>query len=55
MTGSMSFAAINLWRCLVTWLGGMRLIVLAVAILPMLGVGAGSSSAPKSRADKKVN
>lgn len=31
--------AINLWRCLMAWLGGMGLIVLAVAILPMLGVG----------------
>ncbi|MCC6916897.1 potassium transporter TrkG [Nitrosomonas sp.] len=31
--------AINLWRCLMVWLGGMGLIVLAVAILPMLGVG----------------
>ncbi|WP_292976060.1 potassium transporter TrkG [Nitrosomonas sp.] len=31
--------AINLWRCLIAWLGGMGLIVLAVAILPMLGVG----------------
>ncbi|HRQ05825.1 MAG TPA: potassium transporter TrkG [Nitrosomonas halophila] len=31
--------AINLWRGLMIWLGGMGLIVLAVAILPMLGVG----------------
>lgn len=31
--------AINLWRCLMAWIGGMGLIVLAVAILPMLGVG----------------
>ena len=31
--------AINLWRCLMVWIGGMGLIVLAVAILPMLGVG----------------
>ncbi|MXS85333.1 TrkH family potassium uptake protein [Nitrosomonas sp. HPC101] len=31
--------AINLWRCLMGWIGGMGLIVLAVAILPMLGVG----------------
>ncbi len=31
--------AINLWRGLMVWLGGMGLIVLAVAILPMLGVG----------------
>lgn len=31
--------SINLWRGLMVWLGGMGLIVLAVAILPMLGVG----------------
>jgi trk system potassium uptake protein len=31
--------SINLWRCLLSWLGGMGIIVLAVAILPMLGVG----------------
>ncbi len=30
---------INLWRCELVWLGGMGLIVLAVAILPLLGVG----------------
>ena len=32
-------ASINLWRHLMQWLGGMGIIVLAVAILPMLGVG----------------
>lgn len=32
-------SAVNLWRGLMIWLGGMGLIVLAVAILPMLGVG----------------
>jgi trk system potassium uptake protein TrkH len=32
-------ASINLWRHLLNWLGGMGIIVLAVAILPMLGVG----------------
>jgi trk system potassium uptake protein TrkH len=31
--------AINLWRCLMQWMGGMGILVLAVAILPMLGVG----------------
>ena len=31
--------SINLWRHLLNWLGGMGIIVLAVAILPMLGVG----------------
>ena len=32
-------ASINLWRGLLVWLGGMGLIVLAVAILPLLGIG----------------
>lgn len=31
--------SINFWRCQLVWLGGMGLIVLAVAILPALGVG----------------
>jgi len=31
--------SINLWRGLLVWLGGMGLIVLAVPILPLLGVG----------------
>ncbi len=32
-------ASINLWRGLMVWVGGMGIIVLAVAILPLLGVG----------------
>jgi trk system potassium uptake protein TrkH len=32
-------AAINLWRHELNWLGGMGIIVLAVAILPVLGIG----------------
>ncbi|HEY9094661.1 MAG TPA: potassium transporter TrkG [Hydrogenophaga sp.] len=31
--------SINLWRCFLQWLGGMGILVLAVAILPMLGMG----------------
>ncbi len=31
--------SINLWRHLLNWIGGMGIIVFAVAILPMLGVG----------------
>ncbi|MBI2295979.1 MAG: TrkH family potassium uptake protein [Betaproteobacteria bacterium] len=31
--------SINMWRGLLQWLGGMGIIVLAVAILPLLGVG----------------
>ncbi len=32
-------ASINVWRTQLIWLGGMGLIVLAVAILPLLGIG----------------
>lgn len=31
--------SINIWRHLLSWLGGMGILVLAVAILPLLGVG----------------
>ncbi|MCX8085495.1 MAG: TrkH family potassium uptake protein [Rhodocyclaceae bacterium] len=31
--------SINLWRGMLVWLGGMGLIVLAIAVLPMLGIG----------------
>src|SRR5207249_11344333 len=35
--------SINLWRCELQWLGGMGIIVLAVAILPLLGIGGSQS------------
>ncbi|WP_443103678.1 TrkH family potassium uptake protein [Bordetella sp. H567] len=31
--------SINLWRATLVWLGGMGILVLAVAVLPLLGVG----------------
>jgi trk system potassium uptake protein TrkH len=31
--------SINLWRGMLVWIGGMGLIVLAVAVLPLLGIG----------------
>lgn len=31
--------SLNIWRALLEWLGGMGLIVLAVAVLPLLGIG----------------
>ncbi|RMX04894.1 TrkH family potassium uptake protein [Corticibacter populi] len=31
--------SINVWRTFMQWLGGMGILILAVAILPMLGVG----------------
>lgn len=32
-------SAINIWRHELNWLGGMGIIVLAVAVLPLLGIG----------------
>lgn len=31
--------SVNLWRCLTHWLGGMGVIALAVALVPLLGAG----------------
>lgn len=31
--------AVNLWRCETHWLGGMGVIVLVVALMPLLGIG----------------
>jgi trk system potassium uptake protein TrkH len=31
--------SINLWRCFLQWVGGMGILILAVAVLPLLGVG----------------
>jgi trk system potassium uptake protein TrkH len=31
--------SVNVWRCFMSYVGGLGIIVLAVAILPMLGVG----------------
>jgi trk system potassium uptake protein TrkH len=33
--------SISLWRCQLSWMGGMGFLVLAIAILPLLGVGGG--------------
>lgn len=32
-------SSINFWRCLMQWIGGMGILVLAVAILPLVGSG----------------
>ena len=32
-------ASINMWRSLLVWIGGMGILVMAVAILPLLGFG----------------
>ena len=31
--------SINVWRCFLNYVGGLGIVVLAVAVLPMLGVG----------------
>ncbi|MCR5400922.1 MAG: TrkH family potassium uptake protein [Treponema sp.] len=31
--------SINLWRCITHWLGGMGIVALTVALLPLLGIG----------------
>jgi len=31
--------SINVWRCLLQWFGGIGIVVMAVAVLPLLGVG----------------
>ncbi|MCA0177143.1 MAG: TrkH family potassium uptake protein [Proteobacteria bacterium] len=31
--------SINVWRCYLQWLGGLGILILVVAVLPMLGVG----------------
>ena len=31
--------SVNIWRTLLQWIGGMGILILAVAVLPMLGVG----------------
>jgi len=41
--------AINVWRHELNWLGGMGIIVLAVAILPLLGIGGRQCSRPRLR------
>lgn len=32
-------ASINVWRCFLVWIGGLGVLVLAIAILPLLAVG----------------
>lgn len=32
-------AGVQFWRCMTQWLGGMGIVVLSVALLPMLGAG----------------
>lgn len=49
--------SLNLWRCALSWIGGMGIIVLAVAVLPLLGVGGMQlhrSGAPGTVKDAKL-
>lgn len=34
--------SINFWRCFLQWVGGMGILILAVAILPLVSAGAGA-------------
>ena len=31
--------SVNFWRCFLAWMGGIGILVMAVAVLPLLGVG----------------
>ena len=31
--------SINFWRCFMNWIGGMGVVLLSIAVLPLLGVG----------------
>lgn len=49
--------AINFWRAFLIWVGGMGIIVLSVAILPLLGVGGSQiirAEAPGPMKDNKL-
>jgi len=49
--------AVNLWRHALSWLGGLGIIVMAVAILPLLGIGGMQmyrADAPGSIKDAKL-
>jgi trk system potassium uptake protein TrkH len=49
--------SINVWRAQLVWMGGMGVVVLAVAILPMLGVGGAQAlraETPGPMKDKKL-
>ena len=53
--------SINLWRHALSWLGGMGIIVLAVAVLPLLGVGgmqlyrAGARAPSRTRSSRRAS
>ena len=41
--------SVNVWRCFMVLIGGMGIIVLAVAILPLLGVGGSAALQGRDR------
>jgi trk system potassium uptake protein TrkH len=47
--------SINVWRHLLVWIGGMGILVLAVAILPLLGVGGAQAFKAESTGPLKEN
>src|SRR3546814_5102733 len=46
-------ASINLWRATLVWIGGLGILVLAVAILPLLGVGGHQVVRAETTGDRK--
>ncbi|MBK6677366.1 MAG: hypothetical protein IPG52_11230 [Rhodocyclaceae bacterium] len=42
--------SINFWRTFMHWIGGMGVVVLAVAILPLLGIGGRQMFKPETPA-----
>jgi trk system potassium uptake protein TrkH len=41
--------SVNVWRTFLQWMGGMGILILAVAVLPLLGWAAASCSRPRRR------
>jgi trk system potassium uptake protein len=39
--------SVNVWRCFLQLVGGLGIMLLVVAVLPMLGLGGCSSTRPK--------
>ena len=41
--------SVNVWRCLLQLIGGLGIVVLVVAVLPLLGIGGTQFCAPRPR------
>ena len=45
--------SVNFWRCFLAWMGGIGILVMAVAVLPLLGVGGSQISGRKLGSDER--